>query len=107
MTTPKKPTRKARKPLYNYNEVTSYLEKLHKADFGDFANKFGGKSDQYQNFWHWIIDINDNAHNGSEIFLPSPDYLTDPNTPQWKKTILGYYYDFLGKDFEEPMWVEW
>lgn len=32
------PRPKARKPIYNYTEVTEYLEKLHGKNFDDFED---------------------------------------------------------------------
>lgn len=107
MTTLKKPTPKARKALYDYTEVTEYLERLHGKQFNDYSDHFGGKSDEYQNWWHWILDCNSDLSNGSEIYLPNISYLKDKKAPAWRKEILKFYYDYLGHDFEDPMWVEW
>jgi hypothetical protein len=105
----KKPTKKTTK-YYDYHEVTKYLEKLHGKDFRDYAGKFtkdGNDDAPYQDFWHWICDHNE-VSNGCYIFLPDWDYhMNSKDTEPWKKEIMQYYYDFLGQDYFERMWVDW
>ena len=95
---------------YDYHEVASYLEKLHKKTFRDYANKFGKKGNEnaeYQDFWHWIVECNDPISNDSFIYLPDTSYIDEPDTEPWKKEILQYFLDFLGEDYHEKLWVSW
>jgi hypothetical protein len=114
----KKKTTKARLPqlvkpkkhtqtFWDYNEVAEYLEKLHGKDFRDCANKSRNPTAEYQDFWHWIVEINDGLSNGSFIHLPDLSELDDPDTADWQKEIMQHFMDFLGDDYDEKLWVSW
>ncbi len=102
----KPPIRHPRNPIYHYNEVTDYLEALHKKNFRDYASHFLDSKQPYQDFWHYLTDSTE-IHNGCEFCLPDVSVLQDKTVPAWVREILKHYYDFLGRDFDEPMWVEW
>jgi hypothetical protein len=101
---------KIQDPLYyNFFEVMHYLEEVHKKNFRDYAGKFGKNSDMekpYQDFWHWMIDIND-VQNGGWVCLPDLSYLDDPEVPTWKKEIIEYFHLFLGNEYDERMLASW
>jgi len=96
---------------WDYNEVADYLEKLHGKDFRDYAGRHKQPFDPsipYQDFWHWICDCNDQISNGGFLHLPEWDYyMNSDSTELWKKEILQYFYDFLGKDYHEKLRVSW
>lgn len=118
MPKPKKPSKKIVSPkkhkesYWDFYEVMHYLEKLHKKDFQDYAGKWGRKDDEndlipYQNFWHWILDLND-VHNGVFIHLPEWSYyMNNKDTEAWKKEIMQHFYDFLGSEYHERLWCAW
>lgn len=106
----KKPVKKQNEPYWDFNEVMHYLEQLHGKNFRDYAGKFGSPGDYdapYQDFWHWVVDQNE-ITNGCWMNLPDWEYYAkDPHTESWKKEIMQYFYDFLGDDYHERLWVEW
>lgn len=89
--------------FWDYHEVAEYLEKLHDKDFRDYADKHG----EYQDFWDWLVDLNDSFSNGSFIHLPDESWLHALEIAPWKKEIMKYFKDFLGDDYEEKLWVSW
>ena len=95
---------------WDYNEVASYLEKIHKKDFRDYAGKHSGKKMSnvpYQDFWHMICDSNE-VTNGGFIHLPDFDYyMNNATTESWQKEIMQFFYDFLGDDYHEKMLASW
>ena len=103
--------KKHKKEYWDFIEVQHYLEKKHKKNFRDYAGMFGRKSGEYvpyQDFWHWICDNNDQMTNGSFIRLPDFDYhMNSDTTEPWKKEIMQYFYDFLGDEYHDEMWVSW
>ena len=104
--------KKKKKEAWVYHEVEKYLEQLHGKHFRDYAGRFHNNptnddSIPYQDFWHWICDLND-IHNGCYIHLPEWEYfMNNEETEPWKKEIMQYFKDFLGPDYDERMWVEW
>jgi hypothetical protein len=106
---PKKPQKHRSEPYYDFLEVMHYLEQLHGKNFRDYAGKFSSKpyddSIPYLDFWHWLIDLGD-ISNGCWMYMPE-GYEDDPDTEDWKKEILKYFRDFLGKDYDKKMWLEW
>lgn len=94
--------------FWDYLEVAEYLEKLHKKDFRDYADKHGkNPNGEYQDFWHWLVDVNGSFSNGCFIHLPDESWLDAPEVEPWKKEIMKYFMDFLGDDYEEKLWVSW
>jgi hypothetical protein len=91
---------------YEFNEVMHYLEKKHRKSFRNYAGtKFTGKPDDapYQDFWHYMLDFSV-VHNGGPVNMPELDY---DFHPEWVREILGYFKEFLGDEYDEPMRVFW
>jgi hypothetical protein len=98
-------------PVYSYTDVIHYLEKKYKFNSRDFANKHGGDSESdrpYQDFWHWVVGNDDEIRNGSYTGICVDYFLENSDTPDWVKTILGYFKKEFPEDSEYmEMWVEW
>lgn len=105
-----KAPKKRKMEYWDFNEVMHYLEQKHNKNFRDYAGKFGKKGDEsvpYQDFWHWVCDCND-VSNGCFIYLPDWNYhMSSKTTEPWKKEIMQYFYDFLGKEYHDQLWVSW
>ena len=86
------PQKHQRKPYYHYSEVADYLEEKHKKNF--------------KKFWHYLCTELE-AENGTFVYLPEDILLQDEDLPKEIKEIAGYFKEFLGADYNEPIWVEW
>ena len=98
------PPKKYVKDFYDYNEVSNYLERLHKKNFRNYKNKKYGTNDktEYCDFWHFITDCNEVTNGG---FLRLPE-ISDSNT-DWQNEILGFFDEFLGDFYYDDMYVIW
>lgn len=97
------------KPAYDYHEVIEYLEKTYKFESRDYKGKFkDGKSNkvEYCDFWHWVLDQNDDINNGGHFWLTPSDYLEDDDTADWIKEILAHFVTEFG-DEEMYFYVSW
>jgi len=101
----KKPTAKARKGKYlDWSESCKYLESKCGKKLRDYANKWsegGDTSNEYRDFWHWIIH-NHEISNWSEFSLVISEYT---NEEPWVMEILALIKAEFG---DEPcFWAEW
>lgn len=105
-----KPKKKKTKPYFDFNEVMDYLETKYDKDFRNYAgHKFTGEENDvpYLDFWHWMLEHTANINNGCFIYMPDLETLKSRDTPEWVKEIIKYFADFLGKDYDEKIWLEW
>lgn len=89
---------------YDYNECAKYIAyKLGIKNLRDCAGKYSeNKPDApYQDFWHVVMDQNDNVSNGSYVWILDDWY----DCPEWAKPIADAFAEEFGKD--EQFWVEW
>ena len=93
--------------FYDFFKVMHYLEEKHGKNFRDYGNRFGegGKdTNEYLDFWHYIIGLNEISNGG---FITLPETGPDWDHPDWVVEILGYFKEFLGDDYDLPMRTEW
>ncbi len=107
MTELKKPECKPCVIAYDWDEVQEYIEKKYSCDLRDFGGMFDGrKGEEYQDFWHWIIDRND-IHNGCQFWLGFNDL---GSQPEWVQKIASYIiaeFPEAGTDDGLNLWVSW
>ncbi len=104
----KKPKPRKREPILHYDECAKYI--AHKLGIKDLHNVAGwepgqkdGESPPYLNWWHFICD---QAHNGSEIYLPfTGEGEAWPPKDMWAYKIAKAFNDEFGE--ESVYWVEW
>lgn len=105
-----KPIQKTQKPAYDWNECVSYIEEKYNIDIRNYAKKTFGQGKEsdnapYQDFWHWICEMNDDIRSGCYIEMSLWNWLDDPDTETWIKEIIKMFVDEFG---EEPrFWVVW
>lgn len=87
----------------DWHKCTDYIEKTHKIRTRDYANCFGpggNTANEYQDFWHWIIDVCD-VHRGATMELY--EGIEDGAKP-WQKEILALYLKEFGRG---PYLTDW
>ena len=103
----KKP-KKHKREYYDYHECAEYIaHKLGVKDLRNFANWSPGQKDQdnppYQDFWHFVLDGQDQFCNGCFIYLPFLDDNSDYG--DWQIKILKEFNKEFGD--ETQYWVAW
>src|ERR1700686_3126192 len=95
---------------WDFDDVMRYLEKKYQFDHRDFAGRFGDEFNKdlpYQDFWHWMLENNDNIHGNCCYIGIRVDDCLKGSEPDWVKTILGYFKKEFPEDSEYmKMWVE-
>jgi hypothetical protein len=116
----KKPEPKMKKPKptrresLDFNESTQYLEEAHNIKTRDFAGKFAGDKENYQDipyldFWHWLLKRHD-VHNGCYMTLSQEEFdeIEPGENNDWVRTIYGLYLEEFADDTgEAEFWVSW
>jgi len=119
---------------YEYNELIQYIEKKYKIStdnyYRDGSVVWPGEGEApYANFWHWVLELNENVCNGCYISLPEdypwgevkldPDCYTQVTypinntnitkySPQFVVDILGMLVKEFGDEIlGEKLWCWW
>jgi hypothetical protein len=133
----KKPTMKVIE-RWEYHDIINYIEKKYSINTMDYYGKFRKSTAQpwvnpdeeppYANFWHYMMAVNPDVHNGSSVYFPTDEYLNnevkdDPKcydvsngahngvymyTPRFVLDIMGLITKEFGDEvIDVPIWVEW
>lgn len=102
-----KPEPKSIKRL-DYHECAKYIEHKLGYDLRDVLGKFSKanrdnglwQTTEYCDFWHFLMDVCGDVHNGCEIYMPEPKQAKKA----WQKVILEEFHKEFG---DGPYWVEW
>ena len=96
--------------MYNYHEVIDYIEKKYNIKTRDYAGKFGkdgNTNNEYQDFWHWVLQGNEYITNGSSGII----YVNElsKNISNWIKEILQLIKDegFVDDEDYFTFWIKW
>ena len=107
-----KPVRKQPlEAMYNYREVIDYIEKKYNIKTRDYANRHSycyNANVPYQDFWHWVLESNDNLSNGSKMgFYVSADEVAEE--PEFVQEIIKIFRDegFYDENEYFEAWVSW
>lgn len=102
-----KPTKKSRKPMYDYFECRDHIEK-----------KYG--VDTHGTIWHYLVD-GGNVVNGGELHFDPKQILHEEKLAEEEGT-LKEFYEYASKEVcdhcrlwvkefpdagDEPFWCEW
>lgn len=99
----------------DFIECSKYIEERNDIDLRDYSKSFEREESdefvQHRDFWHSILDRNDNQiHNGSFFYLDVVNWLDDECAPIWEKAVVEMFrckfnqYIVAGKI---KFWMKW
>lgn len=110
-----KPTPRIPLPaVLHYTECRDYIEHTYNIQTRDYKRRFSGDDNTvpYCDFWHWVLDRNDNCTNGSMIsfYVDVVEELGEV-AEDWVKEILKMFKtefaEYVDSDGQLWFWVEW
>lgn len=104
-----KPEKKLQAPAYDWSECEEYIKEKYGINISNYSNWKPGSDVEFQNFWHWMIDVCE-IRNGCYFEIDFRDfYENDDSLKDWQKTILKIFIDEFQEGEEDGVrfWVEW
>jgi len=105
-----KPKPKQQEPAYDYHECEAWINEKYSIDIDNYSKTWEDRSRPYQNFWHWILGLNE-IHNGCYFRMDFDTWSREEVTPAWVKEILTLFVNEFppndGGIGEFRFWVSW
>lgn len=110
----RKPSKRVPLPAcYHYHDIISYIEKKYEINTRDYLGKFArswkkhpeDEKLEYLDFWHWVIADNDDANNGSMIYIRLEE--SEDNPPFVNEILALIRKEFPREGEFLHCWVEW